>query len=205
MKRAISVNELLAMKKPVYELSAEWREAFGEPERNGVWFVWGRSGSGKTSFVLKLCKELCRFGKVAYDSLEEGASISMRNAFIRAGMQDVARRMVLLDNESIEELDKRLSRKKSPDTVVIDSYQYTGMSFEDYLAFKRRHRNKLIVIISQAEGTRPKGRTAGRVMFDASLKIWVEGYRAISKGRFFGSRGYYTIWAERAEEYWTKD
>lgn len=199
------MNELLAMKKPVYDLSAEWRAAFGEPERNGVWFVWGRSGSGKTSFVLKLCKELCRFGKVAYDSLEEGASISMRNAFIRAGMQDVARRMVLLDNESIEELDKRLSRKKSPDAVVIDSYQYTGMSFEDYLAFKRRHRNKLIVIISQAEGTRPKGRTAGRVMFDASLKIWVEGYRAMSKGRFFGSKGYYTIWAERAEEYWAKD
>lgn len=205
MKRAISVNELLAMKKPTYKLSAEWREAFGEPERNGVWFVWGRSGSGKTSFVLQLCKELCRFGKVAYDSLEEGASISMKNAFIRAGMQDVARRLVLLDNENMEELDKRLSRKKSPDTVVIDSYQYTGMSFEDYLAFKRRHRNKLIVIISQADGTRPKGRTAGRVMFDASLKIWVEGYRAMSKGRFFGEKGYYTIWAERAEEYWAKD
>lgn len=205
MKRAISVNELLAMKKPVYELSAEWREAFGEPERNGVWFVWGRSGSGKTSFVLQLCKELCRFGKVAYDSLEEGASISMKNAFIRAGMQDVARRLVLLDNENMEELDKRLSRRKSPDTVVIDSYQYTGMSFEDYLAFKRRHANKLIVIISQADGTRPKGRTAGRVMFDASLKIWVEGYRAMSKGRFFGEKGYYTIWAERAEEYWAKD
>lgn len=199
------MNELLAMKKPVYELSAEWRKAFGEPERNGVWFVWGRSGSGKTSFVLQLCKELCRFGKVAYDSLEEGASISMKNAFIRAGMQDVARRLVLLDNENMEELDKRLSRKKSPDTVVIDSYQYTGMSFEDYLAFKRRHRNKLIVIISQADGTRPKGRTAGRVMFDASLKIWVEGYRAMSKGRFFGEKGYYTIWAERAEEYWAKD
>ena len=49
MKRAISVNELLAMKKPVYDLSAEWRAAFGEPERNGVWFVWGRSGSSMTS------------------------------------------------------------------------------------------------------------------------------------------------------------
>lgn len=56
------MSELLAMKKQTYKLSDEWREAFGEPERNGVWFVWGRSGSGKTSFVLKLCKELCRFG-----------------------------------------------------------------------------------------------------------------------------------------------
>ena len=72
MKRAISVSELLAMKKQTYKLSDEWREAFGEPELNGLWFWWGRSGSGKTSFVLKLCKELCRFGRVAYDSLEAG-------------------------------------------------------------------------------------------------------------------------------------
>ena len=205
MKRAISVSELLSMKKQTYKLSDEWREAFGEPERNGVWFVWGRSGSGKTSFVLKLCKELCRFGKVAYDSLEEGSSLTMKNAFIRAGMQDVARRMVLLDAESMDDLDKRLQKRKSPDTVVIDSYQYTGMSFEDYLAFKARHRNKLLVIISQAEGTRPKGRTAVSVMYDAALKIWVEGYRAISKGRYFGEKGYYPIWAERAEEYWTNN
>jgi len=167
------VSELLSMKKQTYKLSDEWREAF----------VWGRSGSGKTSFVLKLCKELCRFGRVAYDSLEEGSSLTMKNAFIRAGMQDVARRMVLLDAESMEDLDKRLSKRKSPDTVVIDSYQYTGMSFEDYLAFKARHPNKLLVIISQAEGTRPKGRTAVSVMFDASLDI--EPYR---RGDISGTR-----------------
>lgn len=205
MKRAISVSELLSMKKETYKLSADWKAAFGEPERNGVWFVWGRSGSGKTSFVLKLCKELCRFGRVAYDSLEEGASLTMKNAFIRAGMQDVARRMVLLDGESMEDLDKRLERRKSPQTVVIDSFQYTQMSFEDYRAFKARHQDKLIVIISQADGTRPKGRTAVSVMYDAALKIWVEGYRAFSKGRFFGDLGYYTIWKERAEEYWEKE
>lgn len=80
MKRAISVSELLAMRYDTYKLSDEWKAAFGEPERNGVWFVWGRSGSGKTSFVLKLCKELCRFGRVAYDSLEEGSSLTMKNA-----------------------------------------------------------------------------------------------------------------------------
>ena len=205
MKRAISVTELLSMKKQTYKLSDEWRAAFGEPERNGVWFVWGRSGSGKTSFVLKLCKELCRFGKVAYDSLEEGSSLTMKNAFVRAGMQDVARRMVLLDGESMEDLDKRLQKRKSPDAVVIDSFQYTQMDFTAYLAFKSRHPNKLLVIISQADGTRPKGRTAVSVMYDAALKIWVEGYRAISKGRFIGDKGYYTIWKERADEYWVNN
>ena len=121
---------------------------------------------------------------------------------VTAGMQDVARRMVLLAGEPMDELDTRLNRRKSPDAVVIDSFQYTGMDFNKYLWLKRRHPNKLIVIISQADGTRPKGRTAVSVMYDAALKIWVEGYRAFSKGRYFGPKGYYTIWEERASEYW---
>ncbi len=56
----------------------------------------------------------------------KSSSLTMKNAFIRAGMQDVARRMVLLDAESMEDLDKRLQKRKSPDTVVIDSYQVYG-------------------------------------------------------------------------------
>ena len=59
-------------------------------------------------------------------------------------MQDVARRMVLLDGESMEELDNRLAKRKSPDTVIIDSFQYTRMSFEDYLAFKARIRTSCL-------------------------------------------------------------
>ncbi len=41
-------------------------------------------------------------------------------------------------------------------------------------------------------------------MYDASLKIFVEGFRAISKGRFIGPKGYYTVWEEGAERYWGK-
>ena len=89
--------------------------------------------------------------------------------------------------------------------MVIDSFQYTQMSFKDYQEFKNRHRDKLIIFISQADGNRPSGRTAVSVMYDATLKIWVEGYRAISKGRYFGSKGYYTIWEERAKVYWGEE
>jgi hypothetical protein len=40
-------------------------------------------------------------------------------------------------------------------------------------------------------------------MYDASLKIWIEGYRAFSKGRYIGPNGgVYTIWEEGAEKYW---
>lgn len=198
LRRALSVSDVLRLKRETYAFEGAWAEAFGQPEQNGVWFVWGGSGNGKTSFVLQLCKELSRFGRVAYDSLEEGASLTMQNAFVKMGMQDVSRRFVLLDREGMELLDARLGKRKSPDIVVIDSFQYTGMTFRDYQAFKERHADKLLIFISQADGSKPAGRTAVSVMYDAALKIFVSGYRAISKGRYFGTKGYYTIWEERA-------
>lgn len=202
MKKAISVNELLSMRMETLPLEGAWRDAFGEPERHGVWFVWGGSGSGKTTFVLQLCKELCRFGRVAYDSLEEGACKTMQDAFIRTGMQDVARRLVLLDCEDMASLSARLKKRRSPDFVVIDSLQYTGMNYSDFKRLKEAHRDKLLIFISRARGTLPSTRVGVSVMYDAGLKIWVEGYRAFSKGRTFGEKGYYTVWPERAKKYW---
>lgn len=201
MKKALSMVDLMRKNREVYAFEGALREAFGQPEQNGVWFIWGRSGNGKTSFVLQLCKELTRYGKVAYDSLEEGDSLTMQNALVRVGMGDVGRQFVLL-NESLKELDTRLKRRRSPDIVVVDSFQYAHIDLKQYEEFIDRHKNKLIIFVSQADGMKPLGRTAQSAMYSASLKIWVEGYRAMSKGRYFGNRGYYTIWAERAEEYW---
>ena len=201
MKKALSMVDLMRKNREVYAFEGALQEAFGQPEQNGVWFIWGRSGNGKTAFVLQLCKELTRYGKVAYDSLEEGDSLTMQNALMRVGMGDVGRRFILL-NESLKELDTRLKRRRSPDIVVVDSFQYAHIDLKQYEEFIDQHKNKLIIFVSQADGLKPLGRTAQSAMYSASLKIWVEGYRAISKGRYFGNRGYYTIWAERAEEYW---
>ena len=70
-RNAKGVRELLSMKFDTLPFEGKWHDAFGTPERCGVWIVWGKSGRGKTSFVMKLCKELCKYGRVVYDSLEE--------------------------------------------------------------------------------------------------------------------------------------
>jgi hypothetical protein len=43
---------------------------------------------------------------------------------------------------------------------------------------------------------------AKKVRYDACLKIYVEKFRAFSKGRFIGEKGYYNIWKEEAEKHW---
>lgn len=201
LQRAKSVNDILKINRPALQFEDEWQRAFSTPERCGVWFIWGNSGNGKSSFVMQLCKYLTKFGKVVYNSLEEGASLTMQNTLRRFAMSDVNRRFQLVDGESMEDLSVRLSLKRSADFVVIDSFQYTQMNYKQYIAFKEQHKNKLLIFISHADGKMPAGRSAKSVMYDASLKIWVEGYRAFSKGRFIGETGIYTIWDQGAAAY----
>lgn len=204
-RNAKGVREVLGMKYETMDFDGPWLDAFGKPERRGVWIIWGNSGTGKTTFALQLCKYLCRFGRVAYDSLEEGACLTMQNAFRREGMMEVNKRFLLIDNENMEELSVRLKRQKSPDIVVIDSFQYTGMNYRQYIAFKERHRRKLLIFISHADGKLPNGRAAKSLMYDASLKIYVEGFRAFSKGRFIGPKEHYDIVPEKARTYWGEE
>lgn len=203
-RNAKGVKELLNMKFETLPFEGAWYDAFGTPERVGVWMIWGNTGSGKTTFVMKLCKELCRFGRVVYNSLEEGVCLTMQNTVKRAGMLEVNRRFLLVC-ESLEELSLRMNRQKSPDFVVIDSFQYTQMSYPQYIKFKEQHRNKLLIFISHACGTNPDGRSAKKVAYDAALKIYVEGKRAHSKGRFIGPVGHFDIWPEEAKRYWGED
>lgn len=111
---------------------------------------------------MQLCKYLCRFGRVAYNSMEEGACLTMQDTLRRFGMMEVNRRFLLIDNESIEQLSLRLKRQKSPDFVVIDSFQYTQMTYRQYIEFNERHRNKLMIFISHASGRLPTGRSGKR-------------------------------------------
>ena len=201
MARALSVKDILSMKKAVLPFEGKWADVFGQPERTGIWFVRGSSGNGKTSFVMQLCKELCKYGRVAYDSLEEGDSLTVQESFIRHGITAANRRLQLLNSEPVAELSERMSRPKSPDFYVIDSFQYAQISYREYIKFKEAHRDKLVVFTSHADGRNPEGRAARSVMYDSTLKIWVEGYRAFSKGRFIGATGEFVVWDEGVAKY----
>ena len=161
----------------------------------GSWIIWGNSGNGKTRFALQLCKYLCQFGRVAYDSLEEGVSASLMKALQETSMMDVRRRFVVLDKEPIDQLMERLSKGKSPDVVCVDSLQYTGMSYEQYKALKERFPKKLFIWISHAEGAQPEGRVAKKVRFDSNVKVFVQAYRAEPVSRYGGGKPY-IVWEE---------
>jgi len=197
-RRAISIQQLYRTNLRSLEFTGQWLDAIGCPEPSGAWIIWGNSGNGKTRFALQLAKYLATLGrKVAYDSLEEGVSLSLRTAIEDCNIQEVSRRFMLLDKEPVIELMERLSKKKSPDVVIIDSIQYTGLTYADYKSLRTRFRTKLFILVSHAEGSQPSGRVARSIRFDANVKVWVEGFQAFAASRYGGGEPY-MIWDEGA-------
>jgi hypothetical protein len=201
LKRALSVNDIRKFRANTLNFEGEWLESIGCPELTGTWIVWGNSSNGKTRYSLQLAKYLARFCRVAYNTLEEGLSKSIQNAIIDVGMDEVSHRFILLDKEPIADLTERLRKKKSPDVVIIDSLQYTGMNYAEYRALRDEFRKKLFIFISHADGNDPKGNVGKSIRYDAFVKIRVEGYKAFAESRFGGGREY-VIWQKGANEYW---
>ncbi len=197
--------QLINLNTNVVEFEGAWLRLIGNPSLRGSWIVWGQSGNGKTHFVLQLCKYLTQFGRVAFNSMEEGAGASIKKAFKEEQMQEVNGKLILIDNESMDDLIIRLKKKKSPRIIAIDSLQYAGLNYAGYKALKEMFPHKLFVWVSHAEGKLPEGRVANRIRYDAAVKIRIEGYKAFAQSRYGTTSEPYVIWPEGAESYWGKE
>lgn len=208
MGRAISNKNVLTAKFEVADFDGAFLASFGRPELRGAWIIYGGSGSGKTTFVMQVCKYLTRFRRVAYNSLEQGLSLSLQKAWERVGMAEVGNRIILLNKEQLKELRTRLKKKQSPDVIVIDSVHYWhGLKWSDFTNLKDDYPDKLFIFISHERGGLPDGKLAQKIRYDSEIKIRVEGYKAFVTTRYevsdLGEGGAdFVIWEAGAQEYW---
>ncbi len=194
MKRAYSIKDLNKLRFKVMDFDGQWLASIGKPELSGSWIIWGNSGNGKTMFTLQLANYLSKFGRVLYDSLEEGISESLRYKVKQLNMN---KGVLFIDKEPVRDLVLRLEKHKSPSIVIIDSLQYSGLNMHSYKELITRFGKKLFVWVSHAEGKYPAGRTAKSVRYDANVKIWVEKFVAYPQSRYGGGAPY-VIWEEKA-------
>ncbi|MEO0626655.1 MAG: hypothetical protein AAFY91_06680 [Bacteroidota bacterium] len=198
-KRAIGVNDLLKRKFDLYDFDGKWRASFGSPEKNFRALVYGDSGNGKTEFVVQLAKYLARFGKVYFDSFEQGISQSLKDAFIRNDMHEVAGNLVIGDKDSFEDLYYRMGARNSPKFCIIDSLDYMDLTADQYRQLVERYPHKSFIIISWSAGRKPKTQAAKDILYMVDIKIRVYEYKAFVASRFGGCEPY-VIWPE----YWER-
>ncbi len=209
MGRAISNKNVADAKFDIAPFDGPFRAAFGRPELKGSWLIYGASGSGKTTFALQLAKYLTRFvDKVAFDSLEQGLSGSLQKAWNLVGMEEVGTKAILLHKEGIEELRARLSRRKSPDVIFIDSVIcLIGMRMSDYLKLMNDFPSKLFIFLAHEDDRgKPSPALAEKIRKLSDIKMHVEGYKVFTTTRYEDrEKGEgvedFVIWEKGAAEY----
>lgn len=202
LKKALTVANILNQTINRVLFRNAFFEAFRHPQNKGVWFCWGGSGSGKSTFLMKLAKEFAECGlQVFYNLLEEetdDSDVVERTELV--GMSDVKGKF-LMQSYNYDQLCAYLDKRNSPDVVFIDSGIYFFKSFEQYLQFKQKYKKKIIVISGHARGKNPKTDLEDRIMFDAKQKVFISGYLAACKGRTIGPNGgLYIIYQEGYEK-----
>lgn len=207
MTRAFSNRDVVGARFDVVPFDGQWLLSIGRPELHGSWLIYGTSGSGKTTFALMLAKYLSNFRRVAYDTLEQGLSLSFQNAWNRVGMADAGSVIIALDKEPVPELRKRLGKRRSPDIIFIDSLTcLPDFTRRTYMTLLAEFPRKLFIFLAHERKGIPDPAVADTVLRLSEVKMHVVGYRACITSRYaVPERGEGTedfiIWEQGDAEY----
>ena len=191
--KTIGVSDFIAKKFDIFPFEGEWKESFGEPEKNFQMIIYGDPGNGKTEFSVRFAKYLAGFRKVLYCSYEQGISKSLQDAIIRNNMEQVAGKIIFLSGGSVVELSEYIKRT-NPGIIFIDSLDYMRLTTEQYKSLIKRHPKKAFVIITWSRNESPKSQYAKDIEYMCDIKSYVENFR-ISKPRSrFGGNKEFVIW-----------
>jgi septin family protein len=191
MGRTVGINELMKKTFKVYEFDQDLIDTIGHAERNFKMLVWGASGNGKTTFVAQLCKKLSQFGKVYYNSCEQGESKSIQDLAKSLTLTDCKPgTFVFGDRDTYDEMMKKLKGNRAK-FVVIDSLQYMKLSIDRYKQMIEEYPRKAFIIIAWAQGSNPKGDAAESIRYMVDIKVYVKGGVAFAQSRFGVTKPHY--------------
>lgn len=204
MGKAISNKNMYNTNFEFAEFTGRWRATFDTPELKGAWTIYGGSGAGKTSFALQLAKYLTNFvDRVAYNSLEQGNNSSFNRSWRRVNMAEVKNKIYLI-KERHKELRERLTKRKAPNVVIIDSViridDLTRLKFNKLID---DFPNTLFIFIAHEDKAGLATPALGEyIRKQSEMKIHVEGYAAYVLNRQTGEDNEpFVIWEDGYKKY----
>lgn len=202
MSRTLTIRNIYDKRHRTLAVGGVWRNALGEPESHGAWLVWGAEKNGKTWLSLKLADYLSTIDKVLYISAEEGAGKAFADTCMRIGIDAGNRRLHVLEYTPIEEVDERLSKRKSPGIIVVDNLTIYNDELKNGVLRQmlQRHPSKLFIFVAHEDRGEPYTATAKMVRKLAKVIIHVKGLACIVSGRCPG--GVLTIDESKSRLFW---
>lgn len=196
MPKSISVKQMVNQKYTTIEqlpgahgrkMSEEWVKAIGIPCVGFTMLAWGESGNGKTTFVMKLCKELNKFGQVYYNSAEQGHGLSLQQVLKQCQVDECEHHPFMIgDRDTYDEMVEKLGKARQKTRFcVIDSLQHMEMTYTQFKELKMRFPHIAFIAISHATSSnKPVGSHGRDIRFFSEIKTNVRKGVAYSDSRF---------------------
>ncbi|MDX2304638.1 MAG: hypothetical protein NW226_17650 [Microscillaceae bacterium] len=180
-QRILSSSSLLKKEFKMLKFEGFWADMLGEPESNFKALVWGPAASGKSTLTLRLCDYLTKWGKVGYNTWEEGHAKTFKDRLNSNNIDNP--KLFVIEKYSFEEMMSDDFKRKGYKTIVIDSLQYAHFSYDQYKKLVARYPSKIIILISQVNG---RGRIKGGTDFlhAVDMKIYCNNGMAQVQSRF---------------------
>ena len=191
--RAIGVKAFIEKSFHTFAFEGEWKDSFGEPEKNFKMICYGGSGEGKTEFMVRFAKYLATFGKVSYVSPEQGISKSLQDAIIRNNLDDVSGKVMFLSGGLFSELVVYIKKSQSR-IIIIDSLDYMKLTVEQFKILVKTYPKKAFIIIAWAKNGTPKSQHAKDIEFMCDIKSLVENFTITLPTSRFGGNKPFVIW-----------
>lgn len=170
-ERIMNIHTLAQRTFHTLAFEGSWKELMGEPERNFTTIIYGGSTSSKSTFALQFADMLAlKYGKVFYNSHEEGLNATLRDRAAFVGIR--SKRLFVGDRIGFDSMVERI-RKNHYRFVFIDSVQFMGFTYAQFKELVSMYPKKSFIIVSQGSSEKQSG--AEDIRFATDIKMWFKG------------------------------
>jgi predicted ATP-dependent serine protease len=165
------------------ELSPEYTELMGLPERKFTGIFYGESGSGKSVKALQFADYFAKnFGKVLYNSHEEKVNQTIQNRINNFNID--AQRLWIANGVDFEDMCDFIQRNYYR-LVIIDSVKYMNFTIDQLKELRERFSKRQLSIIMIDFGEAKGKPASGKDLIHASdVKMYFKNGRVHSTSRY---------------------
>lgn len=211
--KTLRPSQIINKVRSVIELDGEIGQSIGKVEKGTKIFITGKSFSGKSSFIARLCKLFSMHMKVDYNNHEEkgGDAGTVKTKMELAGIDKSFDSLIRfykapIESEAEETWDEILAKKKSAGFAVLDSVQHAELNRHQYLHLTDKYCNprkgKILAFICHWV----KNDYMKFIKHDCDVKIEVDRFVVYVESRLEGATNKpIVIWEEGARKAWGKN